>query len=420
MMIRMGVVRPDRWSVAMRRAWLVFALVTCHAVELRALDPRDDPSDRVRALRDERAQRTRTAQPADYARIDADLAAQAAADVAAVDPQRIDPAYARAWASLYTLAERHEVARELLRGYLARDLAPEDRYQGEMDLMHSAVKLNDGETVFQTLMSMRIDPAHAVNLGSYFGGTFHHFVFNARGASGCLKVLARIEPMIPGGPFANDEVRKSNGWARRQLAAAKALYLAESGRKQEAVEVLDAALAQLDDDVFRKEGLRGDRQRYQLVGEPAPTLRVDRTHGRFAGLESYRGKVLLLEFTAHWCHACHAALPSLKQLHAEMKDRGFEVVAVTTYYGFFSPDATRTRDMPRDEEFARMPAMLEKQGVSWPMVYTDRETLAAYGVTGIPQIMLLDKHGRIRKIDLGFSEAKMERFRKEIQTLLAE
>ena len=54
------------------------------------------------------------------------------------------------------------------------------------------------------------------------------------------------------------------------------------------------------------------------------------------------------------------------------------------------------------------------------MVYTDRATMTAYGVTGIPQIMLLDKQGRIRKIDLGFSEAKMARFKAEIEALLAE
>jgi len=405
---------------ATRHAVVVLAALLGMSPLLAAFEVHDDPAIRVSALREERSQRTRTAQPADYAKIDADIAAQAAAELASIDPAGVDARRAQAWASLYTLAERHEVARDLLRRFLAQDLGKEDRHQAQMDLMMAAVKLNEGETVYQTLKTMTVDADHAVSLGSYFGGTFHHYVFNARGAAGCLELIARIEPAIPAGPFPNDETRKSNGWARRQLAAAKALYLAESERREEAVAVIDQALASLDDDIFRKDGLRGDRQRYQLMGQPAPALRVDRTHGAFQGLDAYRGKVLLLEFTAHWCHACHAALPSLKRLYAELQGQGLEVVAVTTYYGFFSPDATRTRDMPKDEEFARMPAMLQKQGVSWPMVYTDRETLSDYGVTGIPQIMLIDKQGRIRKIDLGFSEAKMSRFRQEIHGLLAE
>ncbi len=389
------------------------------AVTVPAAGP-DDPVALLREFREEIAVRRKAASVADYAGIDADVAQKAAARLESPDPVALDPAAARDWAALYTLANRHADARDLLRRHLAGVLPAEARQQGEMDLMLSAVRLNDGETVWQTLHTMKIEPAWAVSLGSYFGGTFHHYVFNARGAGACLAIIARIEPRLPAGPFASEEVRKSNGWARRQLAAAKALYLAESGRRQEAVAVLDHALATLDDDIFRKDGLNGDRQRYQLMDQPAPVFTVDRSHGVFNGLEAYRGKVLMLEFTAHWCHACHAAIPALKQLYADMRSRGFEIVSLTTYYGYFSPDNVKTRDMPREVEFARMPAMLAKQGVTWPLVYTDRASMTAYGVTGIPQIMLLDKRGRIRKIDLGFSEAKMERFKAEIETLLAE
>lgn len=377
-----------------------------------------DASATLRELREERQRRTRQAAPAEYAKIDAEIATRAESFLATAGQP--DVACARDWAAIMTLAGQHAPAKGLLARYLAGDLSPAERFQAQMDFMMCAVKLNDGESVWQTLRSMDIPSDQAVSFGSYFGGTFHHYVFNSRGAKACLEIIARIEPMLPTGPFANDEVRKSNGWARRQLAAAKALYLSESGRRDEAVAVLDHALATLDDDVYRKDGLRGDRQRYLLMNRPAPAIAVDRSHGVFAGLEAYRGKVVMLEFTAHWCHACHAALPAIKQLYAEMRGRGFEVVALTTYYGHFAGDRARTRDMPRDEEFARMPAMLEKQGVTWPMVYIDRATMDAYGVTGIPQIMLLDKRGQIRKIDLGFSEAKMARFRTEIESLLAE
>lgn len=377
-----------------------------------------DAAAKLRELREERQRRTRQAAPAEYAKIDSELATRAGEFLATAGPP--DLARARDWAALMTLAGQHTPARDLLARYLAGNLSPAERFQAQMDFMMSAVKLNEGESIWRTLSTMDIPTEQAVSLGSYFGGTFHHYVFNARGAQGCLDIIARIEPVLPAGPFANDEARKSNGWARRQLAAAKALYLSESGRRDEAVAVLDHALATLDDDVYRKDGLRGDRQRYLLMNRPAPAIAVDRSHGAFAGLDSYRGKVVMLEFTAHWCHACHAALPAIKQLYAEMKSRGFEVVALTSYYGHFAGDRARTRDMPRDEEFARMPAMLEKQGVTWPVVYTDRTTMDAYGVTGIPQIMLLDKRGHIRKIDLGFSEAKMARFRTEIESLLAE
>jgi thiol-disulfide isomerase/thioredoxin len=411
--------RRDVLSFRILGGVLAFVVAFSSGGSARAIEGVDIAAE-VRSLREERARRTREAAPAQYAAIDADLAARAGALLDRVDVARLPPGEAADGAALATIARRHADARDLLRRYLTQPLDGERRSRVELDYMLALVALNDGEEIYRVLRTMAVDAGNAVTLGSYFGGTFHHYVLNAKGPRGCLEIIDRILPALPAGPFASDEIRRSNGWARRQLAATRALYLSESGKRDEAVRVLDEALAALDDDIFRKDGLRGDRQRILLLNHEAPEIRVDRMHGRFAGLESLRGRVVLLEFTAHWCHACHAALPALQRLQQEFGPRGLEFVALTTYYGFFGADRARTKDMPKDEEFARMPAMLEKQAVTWPMVYTDRETMAAYGVTGIPQIMLLDRKGRVRKIDLGFSEAKMERFRQEIRELLEE
>lgn len=400
------------------RVWTAVGFVSLALVASAAASVQ--PGEAVRQLQRERAQRTHESTPASYAAIDADIAGRAKGMLADVDFAAVPASEARDWAALCTLAGENVEAKELLTRYLAKDLSAAERHAGEMDLMLACVKLDDGETIYRTLKAMRIRSEDAVSLGSYFGGTFHHYVFNARGAEACLEIADRIEPRLPGPPFSGDEERKGNGWARRQLAATRALYLAELGRRDEAVAVIDRALETLDDDVFRKNDLRGDRQRYLLVGREAPPVKVDRFLNDFPGFDAYRGKVLMLEFTAHWCHACHAALPALEKLYAEMHPRGLEIVSLTTYYGFFGADHAKTRDMPRDEEFSRMPAMLRDQGVAWPMVYTDRDTMKAFGVTGIPQIMVLDKQGRIRKIDLGFSEQKMARFKSEIDALMRE
>lgn len=398
-----------------RIRWVLPALALVAA--LRA-DAPDAPAAKLQELQRQRTERTRQVAPAEYARVDADLAAQAAAYLDAEPAGTVDPSRARA--SLMTMAGRHAAARDLLTRRLQGSLDPAERFATELDLMLAAVKLNDGETVYRVLERMTIPPASAATLGSYFGGTFHHYVFNARGAESCLQLVAKIEPALPADPGEAEEARKTHGWARRQLAATKALYLAELGRRDEAVAVLDHALATLSEDVYRKNDLRGDRQRYRLLDRPAPAIAVDRTHGDFPGLEAYRGRVLLLEFTAHWCHACHAAIPALCRLQADLAPKGLAIVSLTTYYGFFGADRARTKDMPRDEEYARMPAMLAKQGVTWPMVYTDRATMDAYGVNGIPQLMLIDKQGRIRMIDRGFSEAKAARWRAQLEALLAE
>ena len=383
---------------------LGFAL-TALLASARAADL--DPSAALRRLRAERNERTRFVKGGptiDYKAIDADIAAKATAALGNADPAKVDLAQARDWSALFTLAEKNAAACDVLRRYLAQPgLGESERYGGQFDLAVAAEKVNDGQTVYEMVRQMKVTPENAVNLGSYFGGQFHYYIFNARGARACLDLIDRIEPVVPTTGFSGDEPRKSAGWSRRQLAATRALYLSELGRNAEAIKVIDRALATLDDDVFRKKDLVGDRQRYEALDQPAPALAIDRVHGKFAGLEAYRGKVLMVEFTVHWCHACHAALPALVQLYAELKKQGFEIVSVTQYYGHFRSDGLPDKKMPRDVEFAKMPAMLTEQHVTWPMVYTDPKTFAAYGVNGIPQLTLVDKQGRIRKIYRGFS-----------------
>lgn len=378
---------------------------------------RPDPAVLVAELRDSRDTQRKAHPVSAYAGIDDTIAATAAEHLAGLDPAGLPLAEAADWAALYTLAGDHASARGLLGRLLAADPAGV-AFPTRLDYLVASVRLRDGEALHEELTRMPIPTDRAASLGSHFGGSFHHSVMNARGPAACLAIIARIKAAMPEGPFASDETRKSHGWALRQLAATEALYLATLGRRPEAVAVLDHALETLDADIFRRDGLVGDRQRYLLLDQPAPTLVVDRVHGEFTSLEALRGQVVLVEFTAHWCHACHKAIPGLIALRDELAGRDFTIVAVTTYYGFFGSESQRTRDLPRETEFARMPAMLEQQGATWPMVYTERDTFRAYGVTGIPQMMVIDQNGVIRALDTGFSEDKMGRLRDVIVGLL--
>lgn len=395
------------------RVWVAVLLV-CPCIAWAA-----SPAEWAAELRGERAAQ-RAAQPVSaYAEIDRSIAAAAQARIAAQDSEEIPVEQARDWAALFTLAEQHDGARRLLGRHLLWR-GTEAQFTERLEFLLAAARAGDGDALYQELSTMPIPEGEAATLGSHFGGSFHHYVLTARGPEDCLTIIARIREHLPEGPFADDETRKRHGWARRQLAATEALYLAATDRREEAVAVLDHALATLDSDIFRRDGLQGDRQRYLLLDRPAPALPAVLAHGTFAGLEAHRGRVILLEFTAHWCHACHKALPGLIALDKELIGEDFAILAVTTFYGFFKSEHQRTRDMPREQEFARMPALLKEQGVTWPMVYVERDTFRDYGVTGIPQFMVIDKKGVIRAIDTGYSAAKFSRLKNTIAELLAE
>lgn len=382
-----------------------------------------DPRATAAALHAERnrqiSEAVKAGRTADFARIDKELVEKAKAKLEGVDPAKIVAKTGLDWAALFTLAERHREARDLISRYLSLDLPPIQKFSAQLEFCNACYKLDDGAALYDMLM--KVEPPNAANatwLGSITGGTYHHWIRNARGADGALKAVQRVKGFLNKGPYKTLQEAKDTGWARRQIADCEAVYLAELGRRDEAITVLDEALTNLPKDTYRLSELGLSRKRIEMLDRPAPALPPGKSHGEFKGLDAYRGRVVLIEFTAHWCHACHEALPSVRELAKVLKGRPFDVLSVTTYYGHFLAERSKERDMPRETEFAKMPALMEKLGIAWPMVYCERDTMNSWGVSGIPEFIVLDKSGKVQMLDLGFSKEKFGRIREKIDGLL--
>ena len=74
-------------------------------------------------------------------------------------------------------------------------------------------------------------------------------------------------------------------------------------------------------------------------GDVAPTVVLADAEGHPVGLEAFRGRVVILDFTASWCVACRTALPELEKLGRRWADRG--VLVVTVVLDADRPDADR-------------------------------------------------------------------------------
>lgn len=382
-------------------------------------------TDPVQALRELEAYRNAQRQAAMDAReisrlsdIDAEIARRALALTEGVDVASVALSEAMPWARIFEYAERYADAVALVQRYLVGPPAPAEPYAIQVQLMQLATRSGQGELVYELLMQAKPpSPGQATTLGSLFGGQFHHPIHESLGAERALAVARHVRSLMPEKPTGGVDA-PTLGWALRQTVSAEAYYLAELGRADEAIATIDAVYGELDEGTFRREGLLAERTRYTLLNRPAPPLPFERQHGSFASLESNRGRVVLVEFTAHWCHACHKAIPGLRQLQREFGDR-LEIVGVTTYYGYFGGERTQERDMPPDEEFARMPALMREKEMTWPLVYTNRSVYEAYGVSGIPQMVVIDPNGIVRRIDTGYSEGKLQRLRAAIRDALA-
>ena len=139
--------------------------------------------------------------------------------------------------------------------------------------------------------------------------------------------------------------------------------------------------------------------------QPAPLFEgASLPPGATLRLEDYRGKVVYLDFWASWCGPCRQSLPLLDSLRRRLKDRGFEVLAV---------------NMDEDSKLAL--EFLKKYPVSYPQIADPRGQLARlYDVQAMPSSYLIDRHGQVRKVQLGFKKKDLSELQNMVERLLEE
>lgn len=118
------------------------------------------------------------------------------------------------------------------------------------------------------------------------------------------------------------------------------------------------------------------------IGAPAPAYRTVSLDGDSVSLADQRGKVVLFNIWATWCHPCRDEIPELRELHAAYQARGLELVGV-------SVDANGSDEAIR--------AFMKDFAMEYPIWRDPDERVSTqFLVLGVPATFLIDREGILR------------------------
>lgn len=118
------------------------------------------------------------------------------------------------------------------------------------------------------------------------------------------------------------------------------------------------------------------------IGAEAPLFAGDSPEGETVSLESLRGKVVLIDFWASWCGPCRKENPNVVRVYNQYKDQGFEILGVSL-----------------DKTKARWEQAIAADKLTWLHISDLKgwrsQFAKQYGVSSIPQTVLVDAEGKI-------------------------
>lgn len=128
------------------------------------------------------------------------------------------------------------------------------------------------------------------------------------------------------------------------------------------------------------------------IPRSAPDFKLITLSDKEVSKDSFKGKILLLDFWATWCKPCVAAMPDLQKLYEKHAGEGLEILGVSI------DDKTAKAVKP----------FIAKRKFSYPIAIDGGESPAwqAYRVKGIPALFLIDQKGKIVKQWLGKPDKK--------------
>ncbi len=142
------------------------------------------------------------------------------------------------------------------------------------------------------------------------------------------------------------------------------------------------------------------------VGDIAPDFSIKLSDGKITKLSNFRGKVIMLQFTASWCSVCRKEMPFIeKDIWQKHKSNpNFALVAID-----------------RDEPLETVLKFAKSIPITYPIGLdpkADIFALYAQREAGITRNVIIDKNGKIVFLTRLYDEAEFKKMTEVIEELL--
>ena len=122
------------------------------------------------------------------------------------------------------------------------------------------------------------------------------------------------------------------------------------------------------------------------AGQPGVPFTYSNAQGLEFSLDDFKGKFVLLDFWANWCAPCLEEFPDMKRIYAQTSRDDFEIVAISL-------------DLDRDYWLSRIPVHNNPWPQLWAGKQFEEEVFLTYRAGGIPFYVLLDREGKILRVN---------------------
>jgi len=132
----------------------------------------------------------------------------------------------------------------------------------------------------------------------------------------------------------------------------------------------------------------------------APNFELNDAEGKTVQLSALKGRVVVLNFWATWCHGCQTEIPSFVEVEKKYAGEGLTIVGISM----------------DDDGWKSVRTWIKEKRVNYPIVIGNNDLGQKFGLVGMPLTVLVDREGRIASTHAGVVDRAI--FERQVKTLL--